>query len=175
MPALTYCRHHARQKPWRDGLASAMLPYPHSGCSPVRVRNLRFWSIAARWRSLLGRYGDGYGFNPNRSLDRNVLISIVILLLLAVLCPSAAVFSSVSSRRSPLRLLQNGRKTVCHKYIIRLSSNDRFGFKRRLFSLQYVAFRIVKGNLLRYKRIPFATLSWASENRKEKPPKCNKP
>ena len=66
--------------------------------------------------------------NPNRSLDRNVLISIVILLLLAVLCPSAAVFSSVPSRRSPLRLRQNGRKTVCHKYIIRLSHNDRFGF-----------------------------------------------
>ena len=50
-------------------------------------------------------------------------------MLLAVLCPSAAVFSSVPSRRSPLRLRQNGRKTVCHKYIIRLSSNDRFGFK----------------------------------------------
>ena len=65
---------------------------------------------------------------PNRSLDRNVLISIILLLLLAVLCPSAAVFSSVPSRRSPLRLRQNGRKTVCHKYIIRLSSNDRFGF-----------------------------------------------
>ena len=82
------------------------------------------------------RYSVGIGsvspvtlFIPNRSLDRNVLISIVILLLLAVLCPSAAVFSSVPSRRSPLRLRQNGRKTVCHKYIIRLSSNDRFGFK----------------------------------------------
>ena len=40
-------------------------------------------------------------FNPNRSLDRNVLISIVILLLLA----------------------------VYHKNIIRLSPNDRFRFK----------------------------------------------
>ena len=46
---------------------------------------------------------------PNRSLDRNVLISIILLLLLAVLCPSAAVFYSVPSRRSPLRLRQNGR------------------------------------------------------------------
>ena len=80
------------------------------------------------------RYSVGIGcvspvtlFIPNRSLYRNVLISIVILLLLAVLCPSASVFSSVPSRRSPLRLRQNGIKTVWHKYIIRLSSNDRLG------------------------------------------------
>ena len=41
--------------------------------------------------------------NPNQALDRNVLISIVLLLLLA----------------------------VWHKYISRLSSNDRFGLKSR--------------------------------------------
>ena len=72
---------------------------------------------------------------PNRSLDRNVLISIILLLLLAVLCPSAAVFSSVPSRRSPLRLRQNGRKTVCHEYIIRLSSNERFGLS--IFAIRH--------------------------------------
>ena len=123
--------------------------------------------------------------NPNRSLDRNVLISIVILLLLAVLCPSAAVFYSVPSRRSPLRLRQNGIKTVWHKYIIRLSPNDRFGLNyvlaevmclcrtsvfgmchivirersfivKCLFVLQEVAFRKAKGHLSLCERCPFA-------------------
>ena len=65
---------------------------------------------------------------PKSVIRRNVLNSIALLLLLAVLCTSAAVFSSVPSRRSPLRLRQNGRKTIWHKYIIRLSPNDRLGF-----------------------------------------------
>ena len=112
---------------------------------------------------------------PNRSLDRNVLISIVILLLLAVLCPSAAVFSSVPSRRSPLRLRQNGIKTVRHKYIIRLSSNDRFGLTGQTpstltaawsplrcnkphFALQNGAYCNAKGHVLHRKTWPFANL-----------------
>ena len=49
-----------------------------------------------------------------------------------------------------------------------------YSFKRLPFSLQYMAFYILKGGLLSCKRMPFACLSEISENRKEKPLKCNK-
>ena len=44
--------------------------------------------------------------------------------------------------------------------------NDDYSFKRRPFSLKNMAFRRLKDGLLRYERMPFASVQEAGENRK---------